>query len=125
MLNPKVTTVPVDTAHIAGDLTFLSGTIMLKINGVTEGTYGLITVLATTFEFDRQEYACWKSVARFHPPPCVASVLVSGSFLTPLNDWYGCRSRGALLPARLPCYSVLFTPLMTSDTQNSFLFPRL
>ena len=68
MLNPKVTTVPVDTAHIAGDLTFLSGTIMLKINGVTEGTYGLITVLATTFEFDRQEYACWKSVARFHPP---------------------------------------------------------
>jgi hypothetical protein len=85
MLNPKVTTVPVDTAYIAGDLTFLSGTIMLKINGVTEGTYGLITVLAPTFKFDGQGYACGKSVARFHPPPCVGSVLVSGSFLTSLN----------------------------------------
>jgi len=86
MLNPKVTTVPIDTACIAGDLTFLSGTIILKINGVTEGNIGLITVLAPTFEFDGQGYACWKSVARFYPPPCVASVLVSGSFLTSLND---------------------------------------
>ena len=86
MLNPKVTTVPVDTSHIAGDVTFLSGTNMLKINGITEGTYGLITVLAPTFESDGQGYACGKSVARFHPPPCVASVLVSGSFLTSLND---------------------------------------
>lgn len=102
MLNPKVTTVPVNTEYTAGDLTFLSGTIMLKINGVTDGTYGLITVLAPTFEFDGRGYACGKSVARFHPPPCVRSVRVSGSFLTPLNHYYGWRSRGALLPARAP-----------------------
>jgi len=56
MLNPKVTTVPVDTAYVAGDLTFLAGTIMLKINGVTEDIYELITVLTSTFEFDGQEY---------------------------------------------------------------------
>jgi hypothetical protein len=41
MLNPKVTTVPVDTAYVEGYLTFLAGTIMLKINGVTEDIYEL------------------------------------------------------------------------------------
>jgi hypothetical protein len=73
MLHPKVTTVPVDTACIAGDLTFLSGTIVLKINRVTEGTYGLITVLAPTFEFDGAR-VCVLELCRQVPPPSVCGV---------------------------------------------------
>jgi hypothetical protein len=68
ILNPQVPSAPVDTVYTAGHLTFLSSNIALKINGITEDTYDLITVLAPTFESDGQEYACGKSVARFQPP---------------------------------------------------------